>query len=200
MTHWAWRNMVSQLRQAMRGQFRTPRSRRELLGYAAGLAVAERALCLRGMIFRAHAEHALDPESGVQRTEIEYRSDIAVQCVQWLKQQGVWETASVRERALFEKPLGSWHRDEILEGSWRAESLGVLLWALESIKDLPPYDHEADDPSIEQLADPHQAQALLANAKTGTLETGTTFPQVRDVGRWAAEKVHVRIRAKEMCA
>ncbi len=64
--------------------------------------------------------------------------------------QFVAETADLvlsnQERRLFDSPLGGWKHSDIVDQSWRRESLVVFLWALTQVGELPRYDTQARSP------------------------------------------------------
>jgi hypothetical protein len=57
---------------------------------------------------------------------------------------GQRELLSLQEQWLFDQPAGSWPAQDILEALWRVEALGVLLWALSLLREIPAYDHFFD--------------------------------------------------------
>lgn len=92
--------------------------------------------------------------------------DFAVRQIVWMKQEGLWETASPHERALFEKALGSWKKQEIADSQWREEGLAVLVWSVSSGADFPPYDQLASESSvIELVPKPWDAKTFVTHAR-----------------------------------
>jgi hypothetical protein len=51
---------------------------------------------------------------------------------------------SNKERELFDIPPGYWTDRDMRDIGWRHESICVFLWALGSIKAVPPYDYQFD--------------------------------------------------------
>jgi hypothetical protein len=64
----------------------------------------------------------------------------------WLGDEGLEKRLSAQERALVAGRVEDWSQRDITDASWRAESIGTLLWALSSIDALPPYDCEFEQP------------------------------------------------------
>ena len=153
---------------------------------------AKRALCLSLLVLRAQAESQLhrEPRDGRGVDIVTPEQDFAVRHVHLLKQEGLWEAASVRERALFEKPLGSWQRQEIVDGSWRQEALGVLIWALGSSTDLPPYDHETN--AMEMATASREAQPFIAHAKLRDFREIDKARDVAELWLWRARTTQLR--------
>lgn len=62
----------------------------------------------------------------------------------FLKTEGLWEYVTLNERILFEKDDAP--KQAIIDASWRAEALWVLLWALGKVEtlDLPTEQYDAD--------------------------------------------------------
>lgn len=62
-----------------------------------------------------------------------------------ITKEGLEAYQSPKEKALINKPIGTWEKQDTISASWRKESLGVLLWSLSVIDEIPPYDQEFDD-------------------------------------------------------
>jgi hypothetical protein len=62
----------------------------------------------------------------------------------WLGREGLQEELTDVERRLFDALSGSWTKDATADAMWRKESLGALLWALQHVAEMPPYDREFD--------------------------------------------------------
>ena len=66
----------------------------------------------------------------------------------WVREQGLKRHFSEREQALFSRPLGAWSEPDVLAWGELAQRVPrVLLWALSSLDELPPYDEEFPDQS-----------------------------------------------------
>lgn len=65
---------------------------------------------------------------------------LATQLNMWIADEGLIASQSTREKPVVCKALGSWTREELVEAGWRANSLGVILWALSLFDELPPWD------------------------------------------------------------
>lgn len=66
--------------------------------------------------------------------------ELATQLNIWLADEGLISAQSTLEKPLVSKALGSWSRQENIDVAWRANSLGVILWALSQFQELPPWD------------------------------------------------------------
>ncbi len=89
--------------------------------------VAKRALILSAVVCRAFLE--------IERGTKEFLLEV----IDWLKRQNLWEEAEPTERKMLQMPLGTLTSQETVNGTWRAEGLVVLAWALQR-SDLPPHD------------------------------------------------------------
>jgi hypothetical protein len=162
-------------------------------------SAAKRALCLAALVLRALTEHRLHPEPGV-RQSVDMSTvgpDLAVLRVQRMKQEGLWEAWSVREQALLEKPLGSWQKQELIDSSWRVEDIGVLIWALESSADFPPYDRLAHETNLEAnitklVLDPPDAQPFIAHAKLRDVREIRKARDVAELWLWRARTTELQ--------
>ncbi len=45
---------------------------------------------------------------------------------------------------------GSWPAEAIADAMWRKEALGVLLWALEHLAEIPPYGEEFQQQAVDE--------------------------------------------------
>lgn len=60
--------------------------------------------------------------------------------LQWIYDEHLTEHLTAGEHSLLHKPLGSWSTRALMMTSWRAETAGVLLWALRCIDVIPTQD------------------------------------------------------------
>ncbi len=101
-----------------------PRDAREVFG---------RLMALRALLWRTQFELHLS-RAAANRPAIEAgHADLT----QWMAAARI--PLSPRERALLDRPLGSWTPDEIGELVWRNEAAAVLLWYLDLVPSIPPY-------------------------------------------------------------
>lgn len=78
--------------------------------------------------------------------------EMATQLNIWLADEGLVPAQSTLEKPLVSRGLGSWSRQEKIDVAWRANSLGVILWALSQFKELPHWDAEfTPQETIKQL-------------------------------------------------
>ncbi|GAB4474175.1 MAG: DUF4272 domain-containing protein [Anaerolineae bacterium] len=99
---------------------------------------AHRALALGALVFRAVLDQTeqVSPRRGADP----YTERAVRNLTWWLVRQNVIDHQSTEERRMFRRMLGEWPADDLAAGVWRAEALGVLLWALNRIDAIPPYD------------------------------------------------------------
>jgi hypothetical protein len=99
-------------------------------------AVVDRVLCVSavamlGAIAAGVEEGAMDEGAAAKYLTESHR---------WLIREKLANALSSRERALLAKPVPEWTQDEVVQTGWRNESMGVLLWAISAVEELPPYD------------------------------------------------------------
>lgn len=104
-------------------------------------AVTDRALLLYAYARRASIEHALEG-FGHDPARVAQAERARTEALRWLEREGVTPAATDDERALLEAPSGSWPSAAVLDGTWRKEALGVLLWSLRHVDALPGIDEE----------------------------------------------------------
>lgn len=125
---------------------------------------ARRAECLGALVMRTGLEQVVQKDGPAARQAHE---TLLNELVRWLERTGLREDQSPDERAMFAEPLGSWQAEEVIDASWRAESLGVIQWALRYVDALPPWDEPFDHQEVllplDLLGDPsaYESRALL---------------------------------------
>ena len=107
--------------------------------------VALRALALAASVARAHVEAAAVTEKKLPLEEAE-RHRAALES--WLRREQLTEQLTEREQAWVEAPVGKLGEDGLLEASWCAEGLGVLLWAMSAAPAPPPDGVEVEPGSL----------------------------------------------------
>jgi Domain of unknown function (DUF4272) len=105
-------------------------------------AVVGRVLCVAAVaMLGAIAAAVEDDEDEMDAGQAER---YLVESHRWLIRESLADALSSRERALIAKPVTEWTPRESTDATWRNESLGVLLWALSALDDMPPYDARFD--------------------------------------------------------
>jgi hypothetical protein len=105
--------------------------------------VADRALVLYALVRRGYIEHVIANTDG-DPLRIRQGESARQETERWLGREGLQEALTDIERRLFDAPSGSWTNDATADAMWRKESLGALLWALQHVAEMPPYDREFD--------------------------------------------------------
>lgn len=68
----------------------------------------------------------------------------------WAQQENIFPYLTAEENRLLDMPLAQWSERDIINTSWRVESLGILLWALNIIEDIPHYDTQFEPDTVMQ--------------------------------------------------
>ena len=108
--------------------------------------VALRALCLGALLTRYDletrvktlAEYFISDED--RRILTDKRQTLNERLLFWLHAEKLTDHLTQAERNLLEKPLGSWSGRALSLIAWRAETLGMLLWALRIVEFIPTFD------------------------------------------------------------
>ena len=149
-------------------------------------AVVDRALCLSavamlGAIATGVEDGAMDEARAAQYLTESHR---------WLIREKLAGALSVRERALLAKQITSWTPRELSDAGWRNEALGVLLWSLSALDDVPPYDVSFERlPALVPLLAPTSDFRKLARLRP---------PDVIASARDLAELWHWRSRTRHL--
>lgn len=103
--------------------------------------VADRALVLYALVRRGYIEHVIASTDG-DPLRIRQGDAARRETERWLGREDLDQALTDVERGLFDAPSGSWPAPATADAMWRKESLGALLWALQHVAEMPPYDHE----------------------------------------------------------
>jgi len=108
-----------------------------------------------------------------------------------LRSSGLWEYTSPNERRIFESAVGEMTTRQIVDTSWRAETLCCLVWALGLTDKLPHFDKTTDSESIVSLI------------QTGDLTRFCHYARLRaaheiEAAREVAELWHWRSRTRQL--
>lgn len=138
---------------------------------------AYRALCLGALLMRANLEDRL--RSAMPLPSAQPASLLWEPVKSWLEQYNVSPFLSPKEKELLGKPVGSWSLQEIVNSSWRAEALGVILWALQQINNVPSYDTQFLAPDVlKRLPMGRQPAEFVGKVK---LRSSTDLSKARDL-------------------
>jgi hypothetical protein len=110
--------------------------------------ISDRALVLYAFIRRATIEHLLT-EWANEPSRVAQAEGARVETDRWLRREELRDAVDDVEHELLAAPSGSWPREAIVDGEWRHEALGTLLWALRHLEDLPAYDVDFDRAAVE---------------------------------------------------
>jgi hypothetical protein len=105
------------------------------------LEASDRALVLYAVSRRAAIELALG-EVGDDPRRFAQAERARGETQRWLERESLLGAVTEVERTLFDGVSGSWPRPAVVDGMWRKESLGTLLWALRHVSVLPPFGDE----------------------------------------------------------
>lgn len=119
---------------------------------------AYRALCLGALLKRSVIEAAVQRlqrhTTITNKPQLIARQHVAYKTLlRWLATEHLDQHLSRAERLLIEKPLASWSERTLMFAIRRAESLGVMLWALRFIETIPAYDTLFDMATVLQPLD-----------------------------------------------
>jgi hypothetical protein len=112
--------------------------------------VADRALVLYALARRASIERALE-EFGGDPVRMAQAERARTETARWLDRESLSGALTDVERRLFDAPSGTWPRAAVMDGLWRKEALGVLLWSLQHVPALPPPEDEFEQSVLETV-------------------------------------------------
>ena len=143
-------------------------------------AVALRALCLTAVAAAGAYALVLEAEPDSEDEVIAATGDL----VEWIVEDGLGPALSAQERALIDLPLDEWSDAQRAAASGRAESLGVLLWALGVLDELPPWDEPFDAADEAPLGE--TIEELLERAEPRPADELERARDIADLWHWRA--------------
>jgi hypothetical protein len=114
----------------------------------------------------------------------------SIQNVNRLKAAGLWADVEGDERRFLQARIDQITAQQRIDAGWLAESIVCLLWALQLIPEIPPYDHEADAELVNALP----ALSVKDLVKQAHLRPREEINKQRDI----AELWHWRARTRRL--
>jgi hypothetical protein len=149
-------------------------------------AVVDRALCISAVAMLGAIASGVDEGTMDAGQAGEYQKESH----RWLIREQLTAALSIQERALLAKAVTDWTERDALSASWRSEALGVLLWALSALDEIPPYDERFERlPSFVPLLAP-----TADFRRTAKLRSAEDIERARDL----AERWHRRARTRQL--
>lgn len=149
--------------------------------YAAGLVLPPMEL-LEEMMEQWSAEE----REQFQRDAGEFTQPI----VEQLKSSGLWRDVEAGERVFLQGGLQAENEQARIDSSWLAESIACLLWALQMIPELPPYDQETSSDLVQEF----KAASIEEAIKKARLRSKDEIEKQRNL----AELWHWRARTRRL--
>jgi len=111
----------------------------------------------------------------------------------WATAEGIPSRMSPRERRAWRARLGSWSEQTIIDGNWRLEALGPLLWALSALRTMPAWDRQFDHAIVAKLGAPPfngttrvTATSFRVRARLRDDETSERYRDIAELWHWRA--------------
>ena len=124
---------------------------------------ARRAICLAAVVMRSQYELVMkipeersDLEPEAIDTLLGEHRRFTTELNKWLRDEGLWEHLSAKERGLMSKEAGSWTRDDCADASWFLESGGVIAWSVGLLDAVPAYDQSFHETAFIRAARLHK--------------------------------------------
>src|SRR4051812_41127022 len=120
----------------------------------------------------------------------------AAESHRWLRRENLADALTVGERALVAKSLGRWSERESIDADWRNESVGVLLWAISAIAEVPAQGTRFEHPtSLVPLLAPTAEFRRLASLRPAEELEAARAAAYRELD--AGEHAHAAAIARE---
>lgn len=162
--------------------------------------VVDRLFILRTLIIYAYAyatlpfdiwDKTLAGASSQEREDFEKSLEsLREKTIASLKDNKLWDKISVNEMVFLNTPVLSITQQQIINISWRMESVICLMWSLNLIKDIPPFDQ----PQSPDLLDKIPIDNLASFRKEAKLRPESEIIELQSI----AELWHWRDRTREL--
>lgn len=142
--------------------------------------VALRALCLTAVAAAGAYATVLvaEPEA------FDEVAEALAELTEWLHEDDVIAGFSPDEQQLLAHPIEEWTDEQRIAAASRAESLGVLLWALQIVDVIPPWDEPFD--TVEEAPLGENVEELLERANLRPLDEIERARDIADLWQWRA--------------
>lgn len=142
--------------------------------------VALRALCLTAVAAAGAYATVLLAEPDAAEEVFEASADLT----EWIEEDGLLPLLSTNEQDLLDLPLEEWSEEQRIAAASRGESLGVLLWALSVVGEMPPWDEPFDAVELAPLGD--TVDELLQRSQLRGREEIERARDLADLWQWRA--------------
>lgn len=161
-------------------------------------AAMKRVIILKYIFVKALATPPIEDLGGIMsQWSAEERSQFAKETASMfdnqigqLKSAGLWQHVEEDERRFLQSGADQLTPKQRTDASWLAESIVCLLWALQIVPDLPPYDQEAGQQSVKKLP----ARSIGELIRRARLRPKQEIKKQRDL----AELWHWRARTRKL--
>lgn len=157
--------------------------------------VAYRSLCLGALLRRSGLEISMTRLSELpEEIRVGWRSEhegIHQRLREWLQEEKISNYFSSNEQQLIDAELGDWQQMDLINVTWRVESLGMMLWALDVVE-APYYDTQFDPDTLLEPLD--LLNPTIDFIWQATLREPEIILQARDL----AEMWHWRSRTTQL--
>lgn len=110
--------------------------------------VSERALILYAIVRRGYIEHVI-ASTGGDPLRVQQAEAARAETDRWLEREQLQDGLTDIERQLLAAASGSWPAAATADAMWRKEALGTLLWALQHLAVMPPFDAEFEQKALD---------------------------------------------------
>ena len=108
-----------------------------------GLEIYQRALCIGICSARGKMDLAFN-QLGRSKESFSLQENLRKELTNWANYNGLDKIYSKRERDIVNKSIGKLNQQDLINLSWKEESLFILLWAIQKFGQIPDYDTECD--------------------------------------------------------
>ncbi len=139
------------------------------MGWPTASQVADRALLLYALVRRGYIEHVIASTDG-DPLRVRQAEAAREETDRWLDREHLRDALTDTERRLLAAASGSWPASATADAMWRKEALGTLLWALQHLAAMPPFDAEFEQKALDDAitrygsASSFRAEGLIRDA------------------------------------
>lgn len=152
--------------------------------------ICKRILALKALLSRSECEGYIHMSR--KPNEIQGAKLAGDKLNEWIKKNEVYAFLSKKEREAIDVTVGEWDQKTFMNASWRVEAVSVLLWSLNFMDFLPPYDQEVGKDRVMSIFNPFNSLSIIQQ-KAVLKPVGQIF-HMRDIAElwhWRANTTRI---------
>ena len=151
------------------------------------VSVMKRALIMKHVMVKAFAIPPGEIKATWTPQETAQFDELLKPVVAKLREARIWSEAEEDEREFLQAGIDEVTPQQIIDASWLAESICCLLWAVQLVPEIPPYDEEAN-PDLVKVLPAKEIKELVWKVRFRPRDEIKKQREVAELWHWRARK------------